>query len=384
MRASDSGTRTLRDDLHTPLGQTPRPPPLSARLKPLRLWGRALALGVLAAAGGAVYWRLSAPPPQAVAIIPFDAIKTVAPPAPPAPSPTQEAVKMFPPQSGFTPGHSPQIIEVEQQLAAKLPTAPDRRLVEPSKYGLLPRVGPDGARPSDVYARPFADTNITRGAPRIAVFVGGLGLNIGTTDEAIARLPPAVSLGFAPYGAELEGAAARARDAGHETWLQAPMEGIGGDVPGPHTLMASASPAENQDALHWLMGRFPGYVGVANYLGAKFAAEAQALSPVLAEISKRGLLYLDDGTAPVAKTAEIASGVGLKAVRADGVALGDGAAVDNMLAAVETLARRQGFAIVSASALPATLDHLIPWAQALGDKGFTLVPVSTLARGRAK
>ena len=70
------------------------------------------------------------------------------------------------------------IIDVPQALGLRLPPAPDRRLDEKSRFGLLPRVGADGARPADVYARPvFASAKLKPGAPRVALLVGGLGLD---------------------------------------------------------------------------------------------------------------------------------------------------------------------------------------------------------------
>ena len=47
----------------------------------------------------------------------------------------------------------PLIIDVAQALGVKLAPAPDARLIEMSKYGLLPHTGVDGTRPIDVYAR---------------------------------------------------------------------------------------------------------------------------------------------------------------------------------------------------------------------------------------
>ena len=66
--------------------------------------------------------------------------------------------------------------------------------------------------------------------------------------------------------------------------------------PGPHTLLASAGKAANIDNLTWLMSRFTGYAGVANFLGSKLTVDAKALTPVLHEIAARGLFYLDGGT----------------------------------------------------------------------------------------
>jgi polysaccharide deacetylase 2 family uncharacterized protein YibQ len=382
----------LRDELNEPLGRTPKPPPLSVRLRPLARWGGRLAAAALIVGAGALYWRITTPRPAEVAVIPYAAIKTVVP-TPPAPSASAPAVQVFPPQadggasvvgkgappSGPGAASGPEIIDVAQALGRGPAPAADRRLTEPSKYGPLPRIASDGARPSQVYARPFAETALTRGAPRIAVFVGGLGLDAGTTEIAISRLPGGVSLGLAPYGADLAKLAASARAAGHEIWLQAPMEGLAGADPGPHTLKTEASVAENLDSLRWLMARFVGYVGIANYLGAKFTADSNAVSPVLGEIAGRGLVYLDDGSSALSKVGDLAPGLNLKAARADVIAEGD---IDDALARAEDIARRRGSAIVVANALPLTVDHVARWAAALESKGFALAPVSALTSAR--
>jgi len=377
---------SLRDELNEPLGRAPKPPPAAARMAPIARWGGRLVAAALVVGAGAIYWRVTTPRPAEVAVIPFSAIKTVVPAAPaPAAAPV---VKVFPPQAdggvsvarnGAPGAHGPQIIDVAQALGRQTAAAGDARLIEASKYGPLPRIAANGDRPSQVYARPFAETAVTRGAPRIAVFVGGLGLDPDTSRSAISRLPANVSLGLAPYGVDLSRIAARARDAGHEIWLQAPMEGVAAPDPGPHTLKTQASEADNQDSLHWLMARFVGYVGIANYLGAKFTADPGAASPVLAEIARRGLIYLDDGSSALSKVGDLAPALNLKAGRADVTAEGD---IDDALARAEDIARRRGAAIVVASALPLTVDHLARWASALADRGFALAPVSALISAR--
>jgi len=132
------------------------------------------------------------------------------------------------------------------------------------------------------------------------------------------------------------------------------------------------------------MARFPGFVGVENYLGAKFTADSQAFAPVLAEISARGLLYLDDGSSPRSLVGAIAPGLNLRAAQADVVidATPTAEAIELALARLEALARRQDGAIGVATALPVTLDHLAHWAEALEGRGIALTPVSALdARG---
>jgi polysaccharide deacetylase 2 family uncharacterized protein YibQ len=390
----------LRDELNQPLGTQGPPRPAALRGRAVALGGR-IALAAAAAGAAALYWRGAPPPAGQVATIPFADVAVVEPvkPSPmPTPTPTASAAaaSVYPPAAGGVsvvrngepaPARTsgPQIIEVAEALGTRLAPGPDKRLIENSKFGALPRVASDGARPGDVYARPFADTALTRGAPRIAIFVGGLGLDAETTRQAIQRFPAAVSLGVAPYGADLEKVAAHAREGGHEIWLQAPMEGIVGAEPGPHTLTTAAGEAANAESLHWLMGRFGAYVGVANYLGSKFTADSAAYSPVLAEIARRGLLYLDDGASGLSRTSELAPTLDLKAAQADLVADAspEAGAIEAALARVEDMARRRGGAIVAASALPVSIEHIARWAAGLQAKGFALAPVSALITARS-
>ncbi len=193
------------------------------------------------------------------------------------------------------------------------------------------------------------DPKLKAGSPRIALMVGGLGLNAEGTRSAIANLSGAVTLGFAPYGAAIEERAAEARETGHETALQAPMEDFSdsADDPGPHTLKTSASDADNLDSLRWLMSRFTGYVAVVNYLGGKFTAERRGLSPVMREIAARGLGYLDDGSSPRSVAQDVATALAMPSARADVVIDANAApeAVDAALARLLDLAREHGSAI---------------------------------------
>jgi hypothetical protein len=383
----------VRDPINEPLGQAPPTRPRRTARTLAAVVGL-LALAIGAAALQTVDWRRGGEP-FAVARIEQPSAPTAAPatlaaatakidPAPAGSADRVEAesgVKVV--RSGGGGAGGAMIIDVPQALSLRLPAAPDKRLVEKSRFGLLPRVGADGARPAEVYARPvFASAKLRPGAPRVALLVGGLGLNPASTSDAIARLPAAVSLGFAPYGDDLEGEAAAARQAGHELLLQSPMEPITypADNPGPHTLLSSASDAENLDSLRWQMGRFVGYAGIVNHLGGKFTADARALTPTLNEIAARGLFYLDDGSSPRSLAGQIAPTLGLASAVGDAVVDADAAptAIDAALTRLEALARTRGAAIGVATALPSSLDRIAPWSAGLEARGIELVPVSAL------
>ena len=281
------------------------------------------------------------------------------------------------------------VIQVPDTFGVRLTPAPDKRLVERAAAGLLPRIGADGARPSEVYARPLVTGGkLKANAPRIALVVTGLGLNPVASGEHIAKLPGAVTLAFAPYGPELEKQVARARADGHEVMLQAPMEpfDFAANNPGPHTLVAGAPPAETLADLQWHMARFSGYVGIVNFLGGKFTADAAAFTPVLREIGSRGLIYLDDASSPRSLAAKLAGEAGASVVQADMAVDADpsAAAVEASLIKLEGIARGRGFAIATASALPVSVDRVARFAKALEGRGIALVPLSALgARGSA-
>ncbi len=273
------------------------------------------------------------------------------------------------------------VIDVAKALNTGLPAAPDPRLIEQTPHGPVPRIGADGTRPSEVYARPAGSSSgLTQGAPRIALLIGGMGLAPRATETAIASLPAAVTLGFAPYGADLARETTCAREAGHEVVLQIPMEPF--DFPrvnpGPHTLLAGAGKAANIDNLTWLMSRFTGYAGVANFLGGKLTADAKALTPVLREIAARGLFYVDDGTSAQSLAMTLAPGQALAAARADLVldSTAEPEAIEAALARLEAIARDKGAAIGVASALPASVETIGRFARALEARGIALIPLS--------
>ncbi|MEJ0097592.1 MAG: divergent polysaccharide deacetylase family protein [Bauldia sp.] len=259
-----------------------------------------------------------------------------------------------------------------------LAALPEQDLVEASSDGPLPRIAAGGRRPLDAYARPSqADPQNMR----IAIVVGGLGIDPASTKGAIASLPGEVTLAFAPYDTTMAADVAAARAAGHELLLQIPLEPFGYPKtdPGPNTLTDDATPAENQGRLRWFLGRMTNYVGVVNYLGAVFTANEDAMTPVMQEIAGRGLLYLDDGSSGRSKAGAVA-GSNAPFLRADVILDADlsPAAIDERLGQLQAIARQRGYAIATATAFPVTVDRVAAFVKAAADKGITIVPVSAM------
>jgi hypothetical protein len=259
----------------------------------------------------------------------------------------------------------------------------DRKFLEMTPHGLIPKIAADGVRPAEAFARPVQPLAGKPGAPRVALIIGGLGVSVSATSEAIAKLPGPVTLSFTPYGADIVSLVAQARGAGHEILLQVPMEPF--DYPandsGPQTLLTSLAPQQNIDRLYWLMSRFQGYVGLSNAMGARFTSSEQSFAPVLRETAKRGLIFVDDGSNPRSVAGQIASANNLPFAKADVIidSVPTPAEVDRALGRLEMAARERSVAVGFSSALPVSLDHIAKWAKAAASRGLLLVPITAVA-----
>jgi len=255
----------------------------------------------------------------------------------------------------------------------------DQRLLEKSRYGMIPVVA-DGLKPFTVYA---ADADRTKAAkmPVVAIVVSGLGVGAAKTTDAIMKLPPAVTLAFTPYGSDPGKLAERARAQRHEILLQVAMEPFDypDNDPGPQTLLTTLAVEQNLDRLYWHLSRLQGYAGIANFMGARFVATDSAMQPIIREAAKRGLGYLDDGSASRSVAAAAAAGQAMPFARADFSidAVPTSAEIDRALLKLEALARERGVAVGVASALPVSIERIGAWIKALDGRGIMLVPLTT-------
>ncbi|WP_409035277.1 divergent polysaccharide deacetylase family protein [Phenylobacterium sp.] len=259
--------------------------------------------------------------------------------------------------------------------ADPLPPAPIAGLTAQGSGGLLPIIGPGGKTPAQAYARPFA----SNGRPKVALVIGGLGLNATATRQAIENLPPEITLSFVPYSDGLQGWIDLARQNGHEVLLEAPMEPVDypDNDPGPYTLMAQAQGQETVKKLEWLLSRATGYFGVTNYLGSRFVGSDGAMTAFTGALRGRGLAFIDDGSAA-------RRGGGLPRASADRIVDDQLSveAIDQQLLSLEAGALQHGQALGSGFAYPVTLTQVAQWAQSVESRGYQLAPASALTTRR--
>ena len=284
---------------------------------------------------------------------------------------------------------TPALAAITPATATDLTTLPGGQqgvraeLAEETKNGPIPRISDKGETPFNAYARP-APTGATAGKATVAIVVTGLGLNEAGTLDAINKLPPEVSMAFAPYGKTLNHTVSAAQGAGHELLLEVPLEPFDypDTDPGPQTLLTDQPPKANLDKLYWLMARFGGYIGLVNHTGARFTASAADFDPVMEELGTRGLGYLDDGSSNRSLAPQLAATNKVPFSRAD-VMLDANPARGPILAALDALvakAQAGGSAVGVISALPISIQTVADWATTLETHNVTLVPVSTLMK----
>jgi uncharacterized protein len=255
------------------------------------------------------------------------------------------------------------------------------RLLEQSRYGMIP-VMAGSLKPFSAYAMSTdADRAKADKMPTIGIVVTGLGVGAARTNDAVMKLPRAVTLAFTPYGSEPGKLVEQARAKQHEVLLQIPMEPFDypDNDPGPQTLLTSGAPEQNLDRLNWHLSRIQGYVGLSNFMGSRFVATEAAMQPIIRDAAKRGLGYLDDGSAPRSVAPSLAKSLAMPFARSDLAidTVPTAAEIDKALARLEALAKERGNAIGTASALPVSIERIVSWSKSLESRGILLVPLTT-------
>jgi polysaccharide deacetylase 2 family uncharacterized protein YibQ len=219
---------------------------------------------------------------------------------------------------------------------------------------------------------------------RVAILLRGVGRDDRNSNEAVTKLPPAISLGFMPFIGVSQQWARKAREFGHEIIVQLPLEPSDYPInnPGPETLLSSLSGDDNLSRMKTILGRFDNYTGVSNYLGGKMLQSEAALRPVVQGLKSKGLIYVGEGNNSHVLLRRIAGEVGLRYGAAD-MMIDAHPAPDEIRKSLDRLAelaRKDGSAIGMGYASRATIEQLQAWSQTLAAEGITLVPVGALAQ----
>lgn len=248
--------------------------------------------------------------------------------------------------------------------------APMEGLFEVTPIGFLPKISNKNVTPFKAYKKPFHPA----GKPLVVIVVRDYGLSERLSDDILSSLPEYVSFMISPYAENPEEWQSRAREDGHELWLEVPVENAQYPRrdPGAQGIMARNSIKENKERLEWLMSRAAGYAGIAMHSDSMLAVNTPMVTHMLGNIAQRGLGVFEmnpdapdfveatarDSKAPYAKSMVFLESVSLKML--------------------ETMARQSGFVIGVLEPHPNAIQSLKIWLDTLSAKGFAMAPLSAI------
>jgi hypothetical protein len=226
---------------------------------------------------------------------------------------------------------------------------------------------------------------VPAGRALVAVIIDDMGIDRRHAQAAVA-LPGPLTLAYLPYAGDLPAQTRAARAAGHELLVHVPMEPEQAAATVPAiALSADLEPVEVARRLAWALGRFDGFVGVNNHMGSRFTADPAHLRPVLQELKRRGLLFVDSRTSSRSAASDIARALRLPFASRD-VFLDhddDATSIRERLREVEEIARSRGHAVAIGHPRERTLAALRAWLPTLADRGLVLVPISAIVHRQA-
>jgi len=240
-------------------------------------------------------------------------------------------------------------------------------------------VAPDFSNDNSVAA-----PNGLGGDAKIAFVMTDLGLSDAATKQAVNDLPENIALAFSPYSTDLAAKMNRAKSAGHEALILIPMEPLSypKDDPGPAALLTRQSDAANAHKLDDLLATGAGATGAMNFMGSALLQDQKNVTALFNRLQKQQLLFVENPQGPESIAEDVTGG--MKAPFLEGDAVIDRTAselaIRQQLLALETQARKNGYATGIAHPFPVTFSILKDWADSLARRGFKLVPLSALVK----
>lgn len=263
-----------------------------------------------------------------------------------------------------------------QIITKPLNPAPNPELVAKDENGkgpALPIKSEKGLEPWKYYGKALPDN---AGEDRVAIIVTGLGLHDGYLKQVL-NLPEFVAVSFSPYAPNLPKQVELARQAGHEVWLDIPMEpeDYPASDPGDLAMLKSLPEKDIRARLHEILAKAPGIVGLVTSRDEVFS-NYRLMDVVAGDLKKRGLLlavrnrnYVSDKNA---------SHIIYMSRELDASRYAASPPPDQMMVELEAVSKsnHKGLALVGFA--PAVLEEIQGWSKELPAKGISLVGATGL------
>ena len=262
-------------------------------------------------------------------------------------------------------------------------------LYEKKANGLIvPKISEDGRKPWMVYGN---NKNVFPNFYKVSIVLKNLGINPKATETTIGVVPSEVSLSFSPYAQNKEILIRKAREAGHETYvdlLLSSKDFLHSDT-GPLAMDITVSEDELINRMHSAISGRAAIGGMIINPGMAGPDSKERLAKVLEDIKNRGLLIIDATNEDGIDSINIS---GLPRKKADVVIEGiyNSEVLLKQLLEAEYIARNNGQVLIVAEPKPIVIQAINEWVKTFSslpnnyeeikekefEKPFTLVPVS--------
>jgi polysaccharide deacetylase 2 family uncharacterized protein YibQ len=223
----------------------------------------------------------------------------------------------------------------------------------------------------------------TTGKIKVAFIFSNLGRNDALLDKILEKTPAGVTMAYLPNSSALKTKISTAREKGHEVLINIPMESndyTHTDMD-PHTLFTGLPPQQNIQRLHWAMAQGHEYVGLINLAGSLFLSSRKDLAPVLQEMRKHGLLFMESDECFGSQAEESSKSIQLPHIKSHFVlneSLTPAELHANLIRA-EQMAQESGLIIIVAHASPLNTPILLTWIRNAQEQNYAFLPLSQAA-----
>ena len=213
--------------------------------------------------------------------------------------------------------------------------------------------------------------------PVVVIVIDDMGVSLKRTADIISLNYP-LTAAFLTYGKKLDEQLQAAQKAGFELMLHTPMEPFGKADVAPDVLTTKMSLQEIKTNFEVRLQKFDGIKGINNHMGSRLTEDKARMAAVMEVLKDRDLFFLDSKTSANSKAEEAAKEAGIpyahRHVFLDNN--NDKAYILGQLGKLETLARKNGYAIAIGHPKTQTFAALKEWLPQMDGKGLELWPLS--------
>ncbi len=317
----------------------------------------------------------------------FGALKTVPTPAPVKPEP---AVRQPAAETRVPAPPAPVKPEIKKTAPPKAPA----KKPEPVKKKTVPPPAPPKkaepkvttpppppAKPA-VQKEPVKKTReISTHQPKLVFVIDDIG-HTPKHRDLLVKLGDHVTYAILPHLTHSKAYGQLSRKTGAEVILHLPLESAGGTIPGPGLITDRMSTPHMLDMLSRDLQSVPYHVGVNNHMGSGGTADPDVMEPILRDLKRRNLFFLDSFTTADSVATRIGRNVGIPVLKRD-VFLDntdEQGYVRERVRELAALARRKGFAIGIGHHRHNTLQVLHEEIPKLKQEGFEILSLADLIR----